>query len=100
MQQELGLVGDARECRAKGIPSVEEAQNYPYQSNELAYVEQYRRVCIDGDPAQVKEGLEKISERYQTPDLSIVTICHRYEDRLRSYELLSEECGLLAKGES
>ena len=81
--------------RAKGIPSVEEAQSYPYQSNELAYVEQYRRVCVDGDPVQVKEGLEALAERYQTPDLSIVTICHRYQDRLKSYELLSEACGLL-----
>ncbi len=80
--------------RAKGIPSMEESLNYPYQSNELAYVEQYRRVCIDGDPTQVKEGLEEISERYQTPDLSIVTICHLYQDRLRSYELLSEACDL------
>ena len=81
--------------RAKGIPSMEEAQGYPYQANELAYVEQYRRVCVDGDPAQVKERLEAISESYQTPDLSIVTICHRYQDRLESYRLLSEECGLL-----
>ena len=81
--------------RAKGIPSMEEALNYPYQANESAYVEQYRRVCVDGHPIQVKEGLEEISERYQTPDLSIVTICHLYQDRLRSYELLSEACGLL-----
>ena len=81
--------------RAKGIPSMEEAQNYPYQSNELAYVEQYRRICVDGDPAQVRERLQEISEWYQTPDLSIVTICHLYQDRLKSYQLLSEEFGLL-----
>ena len=43
---------------AKGIPPVEEAVSYPYQSNEAAYIEQYRRVCIDGDPKQVKEGLD------------------------------------------
>ena len=83
--------------RAKGIPSIEEALNYPYRSNELAYMEQYRRVCVDGDPLQVKERLEEISQRYQTPDLSIVTICHRYQDRLKSYQLLSEVCGLLEK---
>jgi len=81
--------------RAKGIPSIEEAQNYPYQSNELAYVDQYRKICVDGDPAQCRERLEEISEWYQTPDLSIVTICHLYQDRLKSYQLLSEEFGLL-----
>ena len=80
--------------RRKGVPTVEEAQAYPYQSNELAYINQYRRLCLDSDPQQVKEGLEAIAESYQTPDLSIVTICHRFEDRGRSYELLAQACGL------
>ena len=79
---------------AKGIPPVEEAVSYPYQSNEAAYIEQYRRVCIDGDPKQVKEGLEEIAQRYQTWDLSVVTICYGFEDRVRSYELVAEACGI------
>ena len=37
--------------RAKGIPTVEEALNYPYQMNELAFIRQYSQVCVDGDPA-------------------------------------------------
>ena len=80
--------------RAKGIPPVAEALNYPYQLNELAFVRQYSRVCVDGDPQQVKERLEGLSKLYQTNDLSIVTICHDYADRLRSYELVAEVCGL------
>ncbi len=80
--------------RAKGIPTIEEALNYPYQANEAAFMEQYRRLCVDGDPDQVKERLEAIAESYQTPDLSIVTICHDFQDRVRSYELLAEACGL------
>ena len=80
--------------RAKGIPTVEEALNYPYQANESAYIEQYRRLCVDGDPQQVKERLDELSELYQTPDLSIVTICHRFEDRARSYQLVAQACGI------
>ena len=80
--------------RARGIPSVEESLNYHYQADELAFVQQYAKNCIDGDPQQVKEGLEAIAESYQTPDLSVVTICHRFEDRLRSYELVAEACGI------
>ena len=80
--------------RAKGIPTVEEALNYPYQMNELAFIRQYAQVCADGDPQQVKEKLEKIAEAYQTGDLSVVTICHDFADRVRSYELVAEVCGL------
>ncbi len=80
--------------RAKGIPSVEDALVYQYRSDELAFVQQYTQNCVDGDPQQVKQGLESIAERYQTPDLSVVTICHRFEDRVRSYELIADACGI------
>ena len=80
--------------RAKGIPSVEEALNYPYQMNELAFVRQYSQVCVDGNPQQVREKLDKIADVYQTGDLSVVTICHDFADRVRSYELVAEVCGL------
>jgi luciferase family oxidoreductase group 1 len=80
--------------RARGIPPVEEALNYPYRPDELAFVQQYARNCVDGDPQQVKERLEAIAQSYQTPDLSIVTICYAFQDRVRSYELVARACGL------
>jgi alkanesulfonate monooxygenase SsuD/methylene tetrahydromethanopterin reductase-like flavin-dependent oxidoreductase (luciferase family) len=80
--------------RARGIPAVAEALNYRYGSDELAFVQQYSRNCVDGDPQQVKERLEAIAESYQTPDLSIVTICYSFEDRVRSYQLVAETCGI------
>ena len=80
--------------QANGIPPVEEALSYSYQRNEAAFVHQYRQTCVDGDPQQVKEGLEAIAESYQTPDLSIVTICYGFADRVRSYELVAEACGI------
>ena len=80
--------------RARGIPTVEEALAYQYEPNEAAYTEQYRRLCVDGDPEQVKEGLEALAQSYQTPDLSIVTICYDFADRVRSYELVAQACGI------
>jgi luciferase family oxidoreductase group 1 len=80
--------------RAKGIPSVDDALSYKYRADELAFVQQYTQNCVDGDPQQVKQGLEAISERYQTADLSVVTICHSFEDRVRSYELVAGACGI------
>jgi luciferase family oxidoreductase group 1 len=79
---------------AKGIPTVEDALSYQYRSNELTFISQYSQNCLDGDPQQVKEGLEAIAESYQTPDLSIVTICHGFAERVHSYELVSQACGI------
>jgi luciferase family oxidoreductase group 1 len=77
-----------------GVPSVEEALTYLYRPEELAYLEQVKRSYIDGDPQQVKAKLEAIAELYQTTDLTIVTICHGFAERVRSYELVAEACEL------
>jgi luciferase family oxidoreductase group 1 len=78
----------------EGIPTVEEALSYPYRKNELAYIDQFRRSYIDGSPQQVREKLEAIAKTYQTSDISIVTICHGFAQRVRSYELVAEVCGI------
>ena len=80
--------------RAQGIPTPEDALAYDYQPNERQYVQQSLRLCVDGDPQQVKEKLLAIAEDYQTPDLSVVTICHGFQERVRSYELVAEVCGI------
>jgi len=78
----------------QGIPTVEEALLYPYRQNELAYIEQFRRSYIDGNPKQVGQKLQAITGVYQTSDISIVTICHGFAERVRSYELVAEVCGI------
>ena len=80
--------------RAHGVPTVEEALAYRYTPEEAAFVEQYTRVCVDGDPQQVRDGILQVAESYDTDDLSIVTICHGFAERLRSYELVAEVCGI------
>ncbi len=80
--------------RANGVPSPEDALAYQYRPNEWAFMQQYNRLCVDGDPQQVKERLEEIAEAYQTPDLSVVTICYGLEERVRSYELVAAACGI------
>jgi alkanesulfonate monooxygenase SsuD/methylene tetrahydromethanopterin reductase-like flavin-dependent oxidoreductase (luciferase family) len=80
--------------RARGIPTVEEALAYEYAANERAYSEQYRRLCVDGNPEQVRERLEALAESYQTRDLSIVTICYGLAERVHSYKLVAQVCGI------
>jgi len=80
--------------RARGIPTPEEALAYAYQPNEWHYIQKSLRRCVDGNPQQVKEKLLAITDAYQTPDLSVVTICHGFQERVRSYELVAEVCGI------
>lgn len=77
-----------------GVPSVEEALAYPYRPEELAYLEQVKQSYVDGNPQQVKAKLEALADLYQTMDLTIVTICHGFADRVHSYELVAEVCEL------
>jgi alkanesulfonate monooxygenase SsuD/methylene tetrahydromethanopterin reductase-like flavin-dependent oxidoreductase (luciferase family) len=77
-----------------GVPSVETALAYRSSPQELAYIAEFSRSYIDGNPQQVKAGLEAIAEQYQTTDISIVTICYGFAERVRSYELVAEVCGL------
>jgi luciferase family oxidoreductase group 1 len=77
-----------------GVPSVEEALAYPYRAEELAYLDQVKRSYVDGNSQQVKAKLEDLADLYQTSDLTIVTICHGFAERIRSYELLAEVCEL------
>lgn len=78
----------------EGVPPIEEALNYPFRPDELAYINQLKESYIDGDPEQVKEQIEALAESYQTDDFSIVTICYNFSDRVHSYELVSEAFGL------
>ena len=50
--------------------------------------------AIDGDPEQVRQGLLAAAARYETDDLSIVSNCFFFEDRVRSYQLVAEAMGL------
>jgi len=76
----------------KGVPPVETALTYPYRPQDLAYLEQVKQGYIDGNPQQVKDKLEAMARLYRTTDLTVVTICYDFADRIRSYELVAEVC--------
>ena len=67
---------------------------YRYRPQELAYTAEFSRSYIVATPQQVKAGLETLAEQYKTTDISIVTICYGFAERVRSYELVAEACGL------
>jgi luciferase family oxidoreductase group 1 len=71
-------------------PTPEEAEAYPYTEAERRTAEKSRRTAVIGDPAAVKAGLEKMAADHGVDELMVVTICHDFAARLRSYELIAD----------
>ncbi|WP_437837374.1 LLM class flavin-dependent oxidoreductase [Sorangium sp. So ce1153] len=76
------------------VPSVEEADTYPYTPEDLQTIEVDRKRLVVGEPAEVKEQLLRMVDDFQVDELLITTICHDHRVRLRSYELLADTFAL------
>lgn len=72
------------------VPSVEEALAYPYTDAEREHVQQSRARTIYGAPETVKKRILELRDMYQCDEFVVLTACHAFKDRLRSYELLAE----------
>ncbi|MEX2453108.1 MAG: MsnO8 family LLM class oxidoreductase [Rhodospirillaceae bacterium] len=84
--------------RTGPVPTVDEAKAYPYSDRERAITEHNRGRTIAGDPDQVRAEIEALGDAYKVNEFVVVTICDRFEARLRSYELLAEAFSLAPAG--
>jgi luciferase family oxidoreductase group 1 len=75
----------------KGVPSIEDAKSYYSMDKWSQIINELSDKMIIGTPNHVQQELCKLQERYNTDEMMVVTITHRYEDRIRSYELLAKE---------
>ncbi|WP_135467732.1 LLM class flavin-dependent oxidoreductase [Crenalkalicoccus roseus] len=76
------------------LPSVEEAEAYPYTEAERAWVERLRARAILGAPEQVRARLEALARELGAAEVAVLTACHDPLARQRSYALLAEAFGL------
>jgi luciferase family oxidoreductase group 1 len=72
------------------VPSIEEAEQYPYTEIERRRIALSLNRSIVGDPIRVRDELCELAEAYRVNEVVVVTICHDPEARLRSYELLAD----------
>jgi len=79
------------------LPSIEEAEAYPYTEAERAHVERLRMRAILGAPEQVKARLEALAVELGVAEVAVLTPCHDPVARQRSYRLLAEAFGLRAE---
>src|SRR3546814_6689280 len=68
------------------VPTEEEALSYTYTPAELMHVEMNRQRNVVGTPEQVKAQLVELGERYGVSEFVVLTICHDFEAKIRSYE--------------
>ena len=83
-----------RSGRPGPVPSVEEAEAYPYTAPELAFVQDRIDSQVVGGPETVRQGLQDLLDATAADELMVTTLVHDPADRVRSYDLLA---GLAAR---
>ena len=76
------------------VPSVEEAESYPYSDAERERTAHAARRLIVGAPEQVRSQLLDLASFYGADELTLLTLCHDPAARRRSYELVAEAFAL------
>lgn len=87
---ELSRLFSANRQPLGGIPTIEMAQTYDYNSYERAFIQESRKRMIVGSPSTVKEQITALAKAYETNEVIAVTITHDFQHRLRSFELLAD----------
>lgn len=82
--------------RFSALPSVAEAEAYPYTPADREHLDRIRASAIVGAPEQVKAKLEALAARHGAREVAILSPCHDAEARRTSYRLLAEAFGLRA----
>ena len=75
-------------------PTPEDAAAFPYTPADRARLEEIKPYSVVGTPAQVKERLIKMAERFDVDEIVVLTISHDFGKRVRSYQLVAEALGL------
>ncbi len=78
------------------VPTPEDADAYQYSTADRMTIEANRARSIVGTPDQVKRRLEDLASAFGVDEVVVVTICHDFDARVRSYELLAEAFALPA----
>ncbi|WNS42577.1 LLM class flavin-dependent oxidoreductase [Paenibacillus sp. MMS20-IR301] len=75
-------------------PSPDTAVNYTYTPFDRFTIRENRKRMIVGSPAEVREQLQALAEQYQCGELMLSSHIHCFEDKLKSFRLIAEACGL------
>jgi len=83
--------------QGKGILPVtyDDIKDIDYNVYELERMIHHRKRMITGKPAEIKQKLIKLANDYDVDEIIAVTIAEDFDDRLKSYQYLAEQFGLV-----
>ena len=81
--------------RNEPVPTLAEAESYPYTSADLRRMQHHRRRVVLGSPEVVRAKLIELADTSEAEELMIITITGDYETRLQSYTLIARAFDLL-----
>jgi alkanesulfonate monooxygenase SsuD/methylene tetrahydromethanopterin reductase-like flavin-dependent oxidoreductase (luciferase family) len=74
------------------FPTPEEARRRPWSEADRELVADRVDTQFVGTPAQVADDLQRLRDATEADELIVTTITHDHADRVRSYQLLADEC--------
>lgn len=81
------------------VPTLEEAERYPYTEADRRRMAHHRRRVVLGAPRDVRDRLLEMRTEFEADELMIITITGDYDSRMKSYELLAGALDLGASGQ-
>ena len=72
------------------LVSPEEASSIKLNYIEEQHIERINKHSIIGTPDMVKTKIVEAMKTYETSDVSVVTNCYYFEDRVKSFQLIAE----------
>jgi luciferase family oxidoreductase group 1 len=73
------------------FPDAEQVQKYQFNMGELERIRYNSGRIISGTPDSVKEQLTRLANDFEVDEIIISTMAASAEDRIRSFQLISEE---------
>jgi luciferase family oxidoreductase group 1 len=87
-----------RQGRPGVLPSLEEAESYPWTAQERAFAEHRMDSQVLGSPTEARRQLDRLLTDTQADELMVTTVTHDPAARLRSYTLLAGLGATTAEG--
>lgn len=76
------------------LPSIEEAEAYPYTDAERASIARNRSRLFVGSPQTVMEKIAPLIETSKPDEVMVITATYDHDARKRSYSLLADAFGI------
>lgn len=73
----------------------DDVKHASYSAQDQERIKHNRRRVVAGSPQKMKEQITRLAKTYAVNEVIIITIAEDFNDRLQSYQLLSEQFNLL-----